>query len=351
MSQNPFAISFGKTPMTFIPRFQATETVVSSFSQDPPSNQAYIIVGVRGSGKTVLLNRIQAHFSEDSNWIVMEVNPNRDILQAIAAQLYSNRLLQTIFLHAKLDLSFLGIGVSIENGYKIFDVETAIQEMLSIIKKQGKKVLFCIDEVSNTKDMKVFASSFQIMLRQDLPVYLIMTGVYQNIHQLQDEKNLTFLYRAPKIYLTPLNFTAVREEYKKALNISEEQAEHMAKVVRGYSFGFQVLGYLAYERKPKKLEIILPEFDQYLSEFVYDKIWSELSPTDMKVLIAIAKTKDGKVADVRSITGFKSNLFEIYRKRLKGKGLIDTSVYGYVSFTLPRFTEYVKIQEKIGAFQ
>ncbi len=38
----------------------------------------------------------------------------------------------------------------------------------------------------------------------------------------------------------------------------------------------------------------------------------------------------------------KSELFSVYRDRLKRKGIIDTSKYGEVTFILPRFAELVQ---------
>ena len=70
-----------------------------------------------------------------------------------------------------------------------------------------------------------------------------MTGLYENINNLQNEKNLTFLYRAPKIELKPLNIRRIANNYKANFNLSDEDANHMAALTNGYPFAFQVLGY------------------------------------------------------------------------------------------------------------
>ena len=124
--------------------------------------------------------------------------------------------------------------------------------------------------------MQVFAGSFQIFVRQDLPVFLLATGLYENIDELQNEKNLTFLYRAPKIQLKPLNNRAIMNKYKTIFKNESEQAAKMAELTKGYPFAFQVLGYLTWNHAGD-YEAVIDEYEQYLSEFVYDKIWSELS--------------------------------------------------------------------------
>lgn len=49
-----------------------------------------------------------------------------------------------------------------------------------------------------------------------------------------------------------------------------------------------------------------------------------------------------KVKNIRDKIEMKSELFSVYRDRLKRKGVIDTSKYGEVSFILPRFAEFVQ---------
>ena len=91
---------------------------------------------------------------------------------------------------------------------------------LRVVAKQEKeqqtriRVLIAIDEVTSTPGMREFVHSFQMFVRQDLPVFLILTGLFQNIDLLQNKKGLTFLYRAPKITLSPLSIRAISRQYQ-----------------------------------------------------------------------------------------------------------------------------------------
>jgi hypothetical protein len=251
--------------------------------------------------------------------------------------------MSVLFLKAKLDFSALGLGVSVENAAPISDIETALSRMLEQIQKAGKRLLITIDEATNSEQIRIFSSSFQIFLRQDYPIYLLMTGLYENIYDLQNDKSLTFLYRAPKLMMEPLNLTAVRSHYKDTFNLEDEQAERMAQLTKGYSFAFQVLGYLYWEqRSEKSLDDILPEYDQYLEEYVYSKIWSELSELDKKIMIEMSLTGETRVKNLREKLDMTSELFSVYRDRLKRKGVVSTAMYGHVSLILPRFEEFVK---------
>ena len=102
-----------------------------------------------------------------------------------------------------------------------------LELMLENIKKHNKRLLISVDEVMNCEFVKVFVSSFQIFLRQDYPIFLLMTGLFENIYDLQNDKALTFLYRAPKIMLEPLSFTAVRKHYMDCLLYTSDAADEL----------------------------------------------------------------------------------------------------------------------------
>lgn len=221
-------------------------------------------------------------------------------------------------------------------------MEDAVSKMLEYLKKEGKRLLITIDEVTDTDEIGVFVSSFQIFLRQDLPIYLLMTGLYENIYELQNDKSLTFLYRAPKILLEPLNISAIKKTYLEVFYISEKQAEEMALLTKGYPFAFQLLGYLYWMKNGEgNISDLLGDYDQYFAEYVYERIWSETSELDKKVLMAIATCNDSSVKNIRKQLNMTSELFSVYRERLKRKCVIDTKEYGRIRFSLPRLSEFV----------
>lgn len=340
---NPFTLSFGKKPAQFISRITQTNEIIENFKAEVPSNQIYMITGVRGSGKTVMMTTVSNMISKDSDWIAIELNPVRDLLQSLAAKLYGIPELHALFLKASFDFSALGLGVSIENAAPVTDIETALGLMLGELQKIGKRLLITIDEATNSEYIRIFASSFQIFLRQDYPVFLLMTGLYDNLYDLQNDKALTFLYRAPKIVLEPLNYTAVKKHYMDIFELEAKEAEHMARLTKGYPFAFQVLGYLYWENRDRgTIEDILPEYDQYLEEYVYSKIWSEMSELDKKIVYEMSVSGETKIKDIRERLGMKSELFSVYRDRLKRKGVVNTEQYGYLTLALPRFEEFVK---------
>lgn len=339
---NPFTLSFGKKPLQYVSRISQTKEVIDNFNAPKPSNQIYMITGVRGAGKTVMMTAIANELKKSEAWVVVELNATRDLLQSLAAKLYGLPKMHAHFVRAKLDFSVLGLGVSLKDASPVADIESAVELMLAELQKRRQRLLITVDEVTNCEYVRVFASSFQIFLRQEYPIFLLMTGLYDNIHNLQNENSLTFLYGAPKMILEPLNYTAVRKQYMDIFDLDMETAGEMTKLTKGYPFAFQVLGYLCWENKGvKTIEEILPEYDQYLEEYVYGKIWSEFSELDRKVVVEMSMSGETRVKKIRERVGMTSELFSVYRERLKRKGVLDTGKYGEVSFILPRFAEFV----------
>ena len=338
---NPYNLIFGKVPGQMVARYSQYNEVFDTFTSDFPAQQVYMITGVRGTGKTVFMTTIAEALRNTTGWIVIELNSSGEILKELAAKMYNAKGLSRIFDSAGINLSFWGIGINIKKTEPITDIGTAVERMLEKLKKDNKRVLITIDEVSNTREMRYFAGEFQILVRRDLPVYLLMTGLYENINKLQNEDNLTFLSRAPRISLNALNLVRISDSYEKQLQLDRETAMSLARSSKEYSFAFQVIGYFAYENSGD-YQAALPDIKQYLSEYVYDKIWMEVSGKEKEILIIIAEQSENRVKELKECLNMKHGEFSIYRDRLIKKGILDGSKRGFLSFTLPYFDEYIK---------
>lgn len=340
MKRNPYTLVFGREPLQVIPRVSSVTEIVETFSEEPPSQQVFLITGVRGSGKTVLMTEVAKQIDLREEWVVVELNPERDLLQSLAASLSSRHSLAKLFQSAKINLSLFGFGLEVTGSVPISDIEVALDRMLASLRNHGKKLLVTVDEAASTPAMREFASAFQILVRKDLPIFLLMTGLFDNIRRLQDEKTLTFLYRAPRLDMKPLNIGIIADNYRKNLNLDDNEALRMAKMTLGYPFAFQVFGYFAW-RNGSLNEQAISECKQYLDDYAYEKIWAELSQGDREVARAIAEAPSSKVRDVREVAQMSTNQFNPYRDRLVKKGVVDGSTYGHVSFSLPLFDRYV----------
>ena len=338
---NPFSLSFGTRPAELIERPVQASEITESFLSEYVNQRTYMITGVRGSGKTVLLTELAAHFRERKDWTVIPLSPESDMIHSLAAKLSNTRQYYEVFRDAKINLALFGFGLEIDGEPPVTDDETAILRMLKSIREKGGNVLITVDEVTNNEHVRKFAAVYQILIREEMPLFLIMTGLYENIYDLQNEKSLTFLYRAPKIKLRPLNFPAMAETYENTLGVEHKTAVEMAKLTKGYAFAFQVLGYFTYKEENRDYRKVIAKYRLYLDEFVYEKLWSELSAKDRSIIICMAQTGAETVSGIRAKTGMESNEFSKYRLRLIRKGLVDGSERGRLAFTLPLFREFV----------
>ena len=344
---NPFNITFGKYPLGVIKRHEIFDEITNSFDNKESGSSLYILVGARGSGKTVCMTSIANYYSSNSNWLVVDLNPHQDMLEQLAASLYQKGKLNKLFIKKEFSFSFKGLSFSISGDQPVTSVFSLLDIMFTYLKKKDVSVLITIDEVNNNEYMRVFAHSFQSFLRQGYNVNLLMTGLFENVSNLENEKSLTFLYRAPKIYLPPLNLRAISFSYMELLNMDEDAAILAAKITKGYAFAYQLLGYILFEQKKKSVDkAILNEFDLALDEKSYSKIYSELSIREKEIILAVAnglKTNQ----EIMSNLNIKSNSLSVYKNLLTKKGIIDTSKRARFEFALPRFKEFVLFHEKL----
>lgn len=350
--QNPFTTTFSKTPeYTYIDTEKAEE-ILENFSYDSPSESVYKITGVRGSGKTVLLAKIEEELRSGiykaDNWLIFDVNPTRDILGQIAAMLVKEGFGGKTKSGTGVNLSATvlgtggGFGFSSEKNMEFFDIGVEVENMIQQVQKKNKKILIGIDEVSKSDEMVKFASEYGRWLRAGYPVYFVCTGLYENIQELSNVKNLTFFRRATTIKTEPLNMIRMSEMYKSKLNVESAQAVQMAKLTKGYAYAFQELGVLCFKKKDEEsFEDILFKLKAELFAYSYEKIWEEMTEMDRFLASLLTEKEEYKREEVLKLMGDKSGSYSMYRDRLLKRGILN-SRQGYISFALPFFAEYIK---------
>ena len=343
---NPFCLSFGREPDRYVERLDAQTKICDVLESDSPASNSFLIIGVRGSGKTVLMASIANKYREAKDWVVISLNPVRDLLEMMAAGLYEEKSLHKAFIEASLNLSKFGIGLDLKKVPPISDIQIAINKMVEIAAKKGKKILIIIDDVTKSNNIIAFASAYQDLISRNFPVFMIMTGLFENVYSLQTDKRCSFLLRSEKLMLKPLSRRGMENQYKQTFGCSQEDARRMAAFTRGHSYAFQVLGYIMWD-KECSLEEAIPTFDERMSEYCYDKIWEDLSSAEKKMVSLIAHSETGKIKakELVRLLGTNSNVYSVQRDRLVKKGVLDGSEYGVVSLALPHFEEYVKTVE------
>ena len=343
--RNPYVISFGRIPTQYISRTLIIDNIIESLESEVIEEQAYKLTGVRGTGKTVTLTAIEKQMRQNEDWIVVGVKSNGKIIEDIIANLYSSIPFLTSFIDANLNLSKFGIGINLSQKTPVASLDYALKVILTEVNKRNMRVLITIDEARKTAAMVDFIQEFQILIREELPIFLIAAGLYEDVESIENAEGLTFFLRATKYEMTPLNHTFIRNDYRKTLQVSEEVAEEMACITKGYAFAYQALGKYMWDQKVKEItEDVLILLDEALSEKVYKKIWSELAPKDKWFLQYIVQKDKMSAAELLEMTNKKHNEWSEPRKRLSEKGIIDTKTRGQIVVRLPRLKEFVEFE-------
>lgn len=212
--------------------------------------------------------------------------------------------------------------------------------MFAYLKKKNKRVLITIDDVSSNQNMRGFVCTYQQMIREGYPIFLLMSGLYENVSELERNKSLTFFLRTPKPILKPLNLASIAYSYKKFLNVDDAKAATYAKLTKGYAYAYQLLGSLLYKNGTDS--DILDEYDLKLNENAYSLIWETLTPKERAILKEVANSEKNK--DILSSLEMNNGNLQTHKKRLIDKGIIEPKERGEMSFALPRFKEFVKMQ-------
>ncbi len=347
--RNPYVISFGRIPHQYISRDYLIDSIVETLESDIVDEQAFKLTGIRGTGKTVTLTAIERKIRENKDWIVVGLKPEGDIVTDLVAELYSAVPFITKYVDANLNLSAFGIGINIDKKSPVASIDFALKTILKEINKKNKRVLITIDEARKTPEIVRFIQEFQLLIREDLPIYIVVAGLYEDIEALENTDGLTFFLRASKYEMQPLNLTIVRSDYQKTLGVSEEVATEMAVLTKGYAFAYQALGKYMWDTGEKALtEKVLALFDDVLADKVYKKIWSELAPKDKWFLQFIVQKDKMSATDLLELTKSKHSEWSVPRARLSEKGIIDVENRGEIRVKLPRFKTFVDNQILLG---
>lgn len=330
--ENPYSLVFGKMPRNYIDRELELNEIIETFSEEDPSIRAYALTGLRGCGKTVALSFVEKYFRKQDDFIVIALNSDLDMFEQTLEHLSQKKLLD------ELKISVSMMGVTLEKAQSMESTNYKIEQYLEQISRKKKRILFTIDEISNTQNIKAFFQSFNIWLRKDYDIVILMAGLKKNILALQKDDRISFLKRAEKKDLKQLSLHSIMMDYKKNLQLTDQEAGEMALFTKGYSYAFQVLGYLCFRMKQNYRDV-MEQFDEKMTNNVYDIIWEDLSGKEKEILQAIFQAKELTTQEILRSSRINKNTYNEYRRILISKDILVDKGYGKIDFSLPRFQE------------
>lgn len=331
-----YSFVLNKKPDNRMDRNHLIDEVVLDFCKESPSYKIYWLSGVRGIGKTASLQRIVDQLNGLTEWVIVELSTEKIMLVELVAELsrftdpekYSGYSKQEIY--------------KMKNEDNVAVITVELSRIFDKLTKAGKKVLVCIDEITVDKNFCEFIRQYQRYIKENCNLFLVMTGTYDDIYKLQDYKSLAFLYSAPIIYLKPLDISLISNEYMRMFSIDETEAMNMAKYTKGYPFAYQLLGYLC-TKKNTGYKNVSEEYYAYLYEYVYEKIWAELSLAEKQIAEAMTNSKTTDAEDIRKLTNMTLDEFSINIKKLSRNGILEVDECFKLTFVLPNFGDFILV--------
>ena len=341
MLVNPFNLTFGDVPKIYLDKEELSHTVIDKIEYYDYA-QSFFITGVRGSGKTSFLTYISQKLLDNNDNYVIDLMNKKGMIYSLLQQLLSKVKKHRFF----DDVSSIGIAsFSFSRQKQMNDDEAELIQLFEKIKKENKRVIVFIDEVTNNEEIRELLQYFSLWKRKEYPIHLVMAGLPEVILEVQNDDRLTFLLRAERITMDYLNKADMVSQYRKVLNCSLEVASKMAQLTKGYSYAFQLLGFLCFEATKEgeltleTIEKLLPDYQYRLFANVYQKIFLSLSEQDRHYLLAVAEHQT--FSEIVSAMQQSKNYVSQYRRRAIEKGLITPSGHGKVVYTLPFFENYL----------
>ena len=353
---DPFTRTPGVAGKAYIDNGVADE-IINNFCSEDSSKYVYKITGLRGSGKSVEYSKVIQTLKKEKDWLVYPLSSSGEVLSTLIAKLNMEKIIDTKVVKTSVSSNtsltgnayiFSGnetvsVQKSTEDNDRIYSEEATLTKMISVANENNCKVLIGIDDISKNKETIKLLSIFGSMILEGLKIYLVVTGLSENIEDFSSEANLSFFKRADSKEIKSLNKYDIAYMYEKLLGVNSVEAKKLEGISNGYAYAYQVLGSLYFTKAENEtLADILPEFERIIFRDSYELIWKSLTIAEKEVVKCIYKTKDGKAEDIKALMKKPVN-YPVYRNRLINKHIVDGDVRGYLSIRLPRFDKFIEI--------
>jgi hypothetical protein len=341
-----------------------------------------MLVGLRGVGKTVLLDQMRKDAEAAGiNTVRIEAPENRSLPALLAPPLrlallhlskkeaardYAIRGLRALAGFArKLKVSYADIEVGLDyepepgladNGDLEGDLTALLQQVGVAGKAAGTAVVLFIDELQYVEEpqMAALISALHRCSQEQLPVTVVGAGLPQLRGRMGEAKSYAErLFDFPEIGpLDPPDAreAIVRPAQNEGAEILEEAVELIIEKTQGYPYFLQEWGKhtwdIAAESPIKRLDVLnaSDEAVAALDESFFRVRFDRLTPREKKYLRAMADLGPGphRSGDIADELGRTVQSLGPTRAGLIAKGMIWSPTHGDTAFTVPLFDEFMK---------
>lgn len=364
---NPFTPSFGVSPPLLVGRTPILEAVRWAMSEGVGSpGRATLITGVRGTGKTVSLNKIEDE-ARAAGWQVISVSARpgmtRELTDSILPELLHQadpEAMTSTVTGANASIAGLGAGLTrsqTDHHPVTPSLRSQLTTLTSFTERVGTGVLLSVDELNrrSADDLAQLLQTVQHGFREGQQLALVAAGLPHDVNALLQEEGTTFLRRAERHHLGPITPAETREALEEPIRVAGRAIdtpalEHAVAASRGYPFLVQLIGRHTWNADPAAEQITLEHAREgarasarRIGQLVHEPALSPLPGRQRQFLDAMS-VDDGPshVRDIAHRMGVDTNNVNIYRRRLIDADLIHPAGFGLVDYSLPYLREHLR---------
>ena len=343
------------------------------------SEKSQLLLGLRGVGKTVLLNRI-ATIAQDLGYLVVQVEaPEGQRLAEYLAPALKSTILQLSKVErakhyavramgalrglasvCKVSIGEIEFGVTEPQTADSGNIEVDLPELLLATGEAAKAgetaVAICVDEVQYLceEDLRGLIVALHRVAQKGLPLVLFGAGLPQVAALAGDAKSYAErLFDYPEVGpLAPeAAARAVREPVRnEGAEIDVEALARIVRVTQGYPYFLQEWGKHAWNTAHSSpittadVEAASQSATQALDKNFFRVRFDRLTPREQDYLRAMAELGPGphRSGSIAAKLGFSVESMGPLRSGLIKKGMTWSPAHGDTAFTVPMFDEFMR---------
>lgn len=378
---NPFSPGAGAPPPELVGREAVLEEarILLGRVRFRRSAQSIILTGLRGVGKTVLLNEIKRmSYRADVLPIKVEASEDKSLGSLLAAPLKKalfelDRMegakdkvkkglvaLRNFIGTIKIEIGDLELGIDPQAGFADSgDLEFDLAELFSCVAEaaadKGRGVILLLDEIQYLpeKELGALIMAMHRMQQDSLPLAMVAAGLPILPGLAGNAKSY-----AERLFQFPEVGALTREDSIRAIEvplknaavrIDEDAVGMVYEKSHGYPFFLQAWGYQLWNHVEKEqirmadVESVYPQVLARLDASFFKVRIDRLTPSEKEFLLAMAEVrKDSvKIGEIAAQLGAMPNALGPRRGSLIKKGMIYSPAYGELAFSVPLFGDYL----------
>ena len=381
-TRNPFAPGAGTRPPELAGREKIIDDALVALRRvrKGRSAKSHMLLGLRGVGKTVLLNRI-AELAEDEGFltIVLEAPEGRRLaemlvppLRAVLFKLSRSDQARSVakrgmsvlrgfasafrVKYGELEVSVDALPGTADSGHLESDLPELLMAVAQAARADGRAVALFIDEVQylTQEDLGALIVAAHRMGQRELPFLLFGAGLPQLAALAGEAKSYAErLFDYPPV--GPLDARAASQAIREPIldegaTIDDDGLRESGQRTQGYPYFLQEWGSLAWnaaaaspitrEDVARASERALEALDNGFFRVRLDR----LTPRERDYVRAMADLGPGphRSGDIAAAAGMSVTSAGPLRAGLIRKGMIYSPAHGDTAFTVPMFDAYMR---------